>query len=70
MVCVVYVWKKIINNMIAVIMIMIGIVLIVSSIIEWHQTNKRVKVLENRLKDIEYKNKKTKLIKRGLEWPE
>jgi uncharacterized membrane protein YidH (DUF202 family) len=56
----------------AIIIMVVGIILIVSSIIEWNQTNKRIKELENRLeqyykerekrlKDKELINKKTKL---------
>jgi uncharacterized membrane protein YidH (DUF202 family) len=56
----------------AIIIIVVGIILIVSSIIEWNQTNKRIKELEQRLtqyykerekrlKDKELINKKTKL---------
>ena len=56
----------------AIIIIVVGIILIVSSIHEWNQTNKRVKELEQRLtqyykerekrlKDKELINKKTKL---------
>jgi uncharacterized membrane protein YidH (DUF202 family) len=56
----------------AIIIMVVGIILIVSSIIEWNQTNKRIKELEQRLtqyykerekrlKDKELINKKTKL---------
>ena len=56
----------------AIIIIVVGIILIVSSIIEWNQTNNKVKELEQRLneyykerekrlKDKELINKKTKL---------
>jgi uncharacterized membrane protein YidH (DUF202 family) len=56
----------------AIIIMVVGIILIVSSIHEWNQTNKRIKELENRLeqyykerekrlKDKELINKKTKL---------
>jgi uncharacterized membrane protein YidH (DUF202 family) len=56
----------------AIIIIVVGITLIVSSIIEWNQTNNKVKELEQRLneyykerekrlKDKELINKKTKL---------
>ena len=65
MVCVVYVWKKIINNMIAVIMIMIGIVLIVSSIIEWNTDIKRIRQLEQRLEQY-YKEREQRLKDKGL----
>jgi hypothetical protein len=55
-----------------VVLIVVGIILIVSSIHEWNQTNKRIKELEQRLtqyykerekrlKDKELINKKTKL---------
>jgi uncharacterized membrane protein (DUF106 family) len=46
--------------MIAVIMIMIGITLIVSSIIEWNTDIKRIKELENRL-DEHYKEREKRL---------
>jgi hypothetical protein len=65
MVCVVYVWKKIINNMIVVIMIMIGITLIVSSIIEWNKDMNRIQELENRL-DEHYKEREKRLKDKGL----
>ena len=60
--------------MIAVIMIMIGITLIVSSIIEWNKDMNRIQELENRL-DEHYKEREKRLkdkgvIKRGPEWPE
>jgi hypothetical protein len=59
--------------MIVVIMI-IGITLIVSSIIEWNRDIKRIKELENRLdehyKEREKRLKSKGLIKRGHEWPE
>jgi uncharacterized membrane protein YidH (DUF202 family) len=56
----------------AIIIMVVGIILIVSSIHEWNQTNKRIKELEQRLtqyykerekrlKDKELINKKTKL---------
>jgi cell division protein FtsL len=48
----------------AIIIMVVGIILIVSSIIEWNQTNKRIKELENRLeqyyKEREYKLKSIK----------
>jgi uncharacterized membrane protein YidH (DUF202 family) len=58
----------------AIIIIVVGIILIVSSIIEWNQTNKRIKELEKRLTDYyierEKRLKSKGLIKRGPEWPE
>jgi hypothetical protein len=60
--------------MIAVIMIMIGITLIVSSIIEWNTDIKRIRQLEQRLeqyyKEREQRLKDKGVIKRGHEWPE
>ena len=60
--------------MITVIMIMIGITLIVSSIIEWNKDMNRIKELETRLeqhyKEREKRLKDKGLIKRGHEWPE
>jgi hypothetical protein len=57
-----------------VIMIVIGITLIVSSIIEWNKDMNRIKELENRLeqhyKERENRLKSKGLIKRGHEWPE
>jgi cell division protein FtsL len=54
--------------------IVVGIILIVSSIIEWNQTNNKVKELEQRLneyyKEREKRLKSKGLIKRGHEWPE
>jgi hypothetical protein len=50
--------------MIAVIMI-IGITLIVSSIIEWNRDIKRIKELENRL-DEHYKEREKRLKDKGL----
>jgi hypothetical protein len=59
--------------MIVVIMI-IGITLIVSSIIEWNKDMNRIQELENRLdehyKEREKRLKSKGLIKRGHEWPE
>ena len=46
--------------MIVVIMIMIGITLIVSSIIEWNKDMNRIKELENRL-DEHYKEREKRL---------
>jgi hypothetical protein len=58
----------------AIIIIVVGITLIVSSIIEWNQTNNKVKELEQRLneyyKEREKRLKSKGLIKRGHEWPE
>jgi uncharacterized membrane protein YdbT with pleckstrin-like domain len=58
----------------AIIIIVVGIILIVSSIIEWNKTNKRIKELEQRLteyyKEREKRLKDKGLIKRGSEWPE
>jgi uncharacterized membrane protein YidH (DUF202 family) len=57
-----------------IIIMVVGIILIVSSIIEWNQTNKRIKELENRLeqyyKEREKRLKSKGLIRRGHEWPE
>ena len=47
--------------MIVVIMIMIGITLIVSSIIEWNTDIKRIKELENRL-DEHYKEREQRIL--------
>ena len=58
----------------AIIIIVVGIILIVSSIQEWNQTNKRIKELEQRLneyyKEREQRLKSKGVIKRGHEWPE
>jgi uncharacterized membrane protein YidH (DUF202 family) len=58
----------------AIIIMVVGITLIVSSIIEWNQTNKRIKELEQRLtqyyKEREKRIQSKGLIKRGHEWPE
>jgi uncharacterized membrane protein YidH (DUF202 family) len=58
----------------AIIIIVVGITLIVSSIHEWNQTNKRIRQLEQRLtqyyKEREKRLKSKGLIKRGHEWPE
>ena len=58
----------------AIIIMVVGITLIVSSIIEWNQTNKRIKELEQRLtqyyKEREKRLKNKGVIKRGPEWPE
>jgi hypothetical protein len=58
----------------AIIIIVVGITLIVSSIIEWNKTNKRIRQLEQRLtqyyKEREKRLKSNGLIKRGPEWPE
>jgi uncharacterized membrane protein YdbT with pleckstrin-like domain len=58
----------------AIIIIVVGIILIVSSIIEWNQTNKRIKELEQRLtqyyKEREKRLKDKGIIRRGPEWPE
>ena len=51
--------------MIVVIMIMIGITLIVSSIIEWNKDIKRIKELENRLEQY-YKEREKRLKDKGL----
>ena len=51
--------------MIAVIMIMIGITLIVSSIIEWNTDIKRMKELEDRLNEY-YEQRKQRLKDNGL----
>jgi uncharacterized membrane protein YidH (DUF202 family) len=51
--------------MIAVIMIMIGIVLIVSSIIEWNTDIKRIRQLEQRLEQY-YKEREQRLKDKGL----
>jgi biopolymer transport protein ExbB/TolQ len=45
----------------AIIIIVVGIILIVSSIIEWNQTNKRIKELENRL-DEHYKEREQRIL--------
>jgi len=42
------------------IIMIIGIVLIIDSIMEWNQTNKRIKELEERLKEY-YKEKNKRL---------
>ena len=47
--------------MIVVIMIMIGITLIVSSIIEWNKDMNRIKELENRL-DEHYKEREQRIL--------
>jgi uncharacterized membrane protein YidH (DUF202 family) len=44
----------------AIIIIVVGIILIVSSIIEWNQTNKRIKELEQRLTQY-YKEREKRL---------
>ena len=58
----------------AIIIMVVGIILIVSSIIEWNQTNKRIKELEQRLtqyyKEREKRLKDKGVIRRGPEWPE
>ncbi len=58
----------------AIIIIVVGIILIVSSIIEWNKTNKRIKELEQRLTEYyiqrEQRLKSKGVIKRGHEWPE
>ena len=51
--------------MIAVIMIMIGITLIVSSIIEWNTDIKRIRQLEQRLEQY-YKEREKRLKDKGL----
>jgi uncharacterized membrane protein YidH (DUF202 family) len=51
--------------MIAVIMIMIGITLIVSSIIEWNTDIKRIRQLEQRLEQY-YKEREQRLKDKGL----
>ena len=43
-----------------VVLIVVGITLIVSSIIEWNQTNKRIKELEQRLTQY-YKERENRL---------
>jgi uncharacterized membrane protein YidH (DUF202 family) len=49
----------------AIIIIVVGIILIVSSIIEWNQTNKRIKELEQRLTQY-YKEREKRLKDKGL----
>jgi uncharacterized membrane protein YidH (DUF202 family) len=49
----------------AIIIMVVGIILIVSSIIEWNQTNKRIKELENRLEQY-YKEREKRLKDKGL----
>ena len=44
----------------AIIIMVVGIILIVSSIHEWNQTNKRIKELENRLEQY-YKEREKRL---------
>jgi uncharacterized membrane protein YidH (DUF202 family) len=44
----------------AIIIIVVGIILIVSSIIEWNQTNKRIRQLEQRLTQY-YKEREKRL---------
>ena len=51
--------------MIVVIMIMIGITLIVSSIIEWNTDIKRIRQLEQRLEQY-YKEREQRLKDKGL----
>jgi hypothetical protein len=51
--------------MITVIMIMIGITLIVSSIIEWNTDIKRIRQLEQRLEQY-YKEREQRLKDKGL----
>ena len=49
----------------AIIIMVVGITLIVSSIIEWNQTNNKVKELEQRL-DEYYKEREKRLKDKGL----
>jgi hypothetical protein len=49
----------------AIIIMVVGIILIVSSIHEWHQTNKRIKELEQRLTEY-YKEREKRLKDKGL----
>jgi uncharacterized membrane protein YidH (DUF202 family) len=49
----------------AIIIIVVGITLIVSSIIEWNQTNKRIRQLEQRLTDY-YIEREKRLKDKGL----
>jgi hypothetical protein len=48
-----------------VVLIVVGITLIVSSIQEWNQTNKRIKELEQRLNEY-YKEREQRLKDKGL----
>lgn len=49
----------------AIIIMVVGIILIVSSIHEWNQTNKRIKELEQRLTEY-YKEREQRLKDKGL----